>query len=216
MPHDESESVVQPATGAPAPVEVESTQPTTAATPPAKGELSDDLLKLPALQALMAGSPPAFSVNFKTDAKTPELQVIAANKDALMAAGIAFYAARQGGQGVVFNQLKIAAETIKQADAEGRLEEVAPPLTALNTAVQSAGPENNPVLSAEGPSGGSATPEAPNVPQTASGALPAPQAASAQAKTASARAKNLQPGSPTSGPKPGSGRLLNAILRPAI
>lgn len=185
------------------------------AAPASKGNLPDDVLRIPAMQAIMAGSPPAFSADFATFEKTPEAKTIATNKDALMGAGIAFYHARMGNLGVVFNQLKISPEQIKQADEAGQLSQIAPPFNDLNTAVKASG-ENNPVLSASAPSGGLASPTPPNVPQTASGAMPAPAPASVQTKLAGVRAKNSQAGSPTSGPKPGSGRLLNAILKRAV
>lgn len=206
------EDIVQPA------VPPTSVEPAAGAAPaPADkgGDLPDDVLQIPAIQGIMAGAPPAFSADFATFEKLPEAKVIAANKDALMGAGIVFYHARMGNTGVVFNQLKISPEQIKQADEAGQLAQVAPPFQQVNDMIKASGAEN-PVLSAEMPQEGLASPTAPNVPQTASGAMPAPAPASVQTKLAGARSKNLQPGSPTSGAKPGSGRLLNAILKRAV
>lgn len=199
---------VQAAAGAP-PIAEESL-----AAPSGK-DLPDDVLRIPAIQGIMAGAPPAFSADFASFEKMPEAKVIAANKDALMGAGIAFYHARMGNTGVVFNQLKISPEQIKQADEAGQLAQIAPPFQQVNDMIKGSG-DQNPVLAAGAPPEGLASPTPPNVPQTASGAMPAPAPASVQTKLAGVRAKNSIPGSPTSGPKPGSGRLLNAILKRAV
>lgn len=201
---------VEPAAGAPASV------PEETAAPAATGkDLPDDVLKIPAIQGIMAGAPPAFSADFATFEKLPEAKVIASNKDALMNAGIAFYHARMGNTGVVFNQLKISPEQIKQADEAGQLGQIAPPFQQVNDMIKASG-DQNPVLAASAPQEGLASPTPPNVPQASSGAMPSPAPASVQTKLAGARSKNIQPGSPTSGPKPGSGRLLNAILKRAV
>jgi len=184
---------------------------------PATGELSDDVLKIPAMQALIAGQPPAISANLTTLDKMPEAKLIAANKDGLMSAGIGLYRSMDGANGVFFNQLFVSPDEIKAADQAGKLLEVAPPFETVNATVGKSG-EQNPVLSAaerpagfkSGPTPTAVPPGAPAQPQGT------PQPASAQKATANARMKNMQIGAPTSGPQPGAGRLLNTILKPVL
>lgn len=178
---------------------------------PAEGgvDLPDDLLQIPAMQAVVAGSPGAFSAVLSQFEKRPEAKIILANKDNLMQAGFGLYRSLDGQTGVVFNQLFLSPDEVKMADQQGQLQIIAPPFDQLNMEVASAGMDN-PVL-AEG-----ARPEGFAAGAAAPSAGPPPMAASAQKSVATKRANNLQPGSPTSGPVPGEGRLLNNILKPVI
>lgn len=213
-----NENLVEPLA---APVEVTPTDPAAAAAPEEQAEtppdqsagLSDELLRIPALQALMAGSPAATSLNIKALDKTPEGKSIAKNAEPLKAAGFGFYRALSGDIGVIFNGLFLPAEQLQAADKAGQLAQIAPSFDTLNQAVATSGPIN-PVLSAGSPPEAPPTPPAPLPPQSASGLLPAPPA-STQTRLAGARAKNLQEGSPTSG-RAAQGRLLNNLLKPAI
>lgn len=182
------------------------TEPT-AKAPEAKGGFSDELLQLPAMQALFAGSPPAVSTPLAEFAKRPEAKVLEDHKDDLMKAGIGFYRSLGGDLGVLFNQLHIAGQDLQEADKAGRLLEVAPPFDQVTQEVMGSG-EDNPVLSAQVP-GGPKTAAPQSVP-------PSPQPASVQNKQATARIKNIQPGAPTSGPAPGAGRIINNILKPVV
>lgn len=168
-------------------------------------DLPDDLLRIPAMQAVVAGSPGAFSAVLSQFEKRPEAKIIAANSDGLMKAGFGLYRSLDGQTGAVFNQLFVSPDEIKAADAAGQLQTIAPPFDQLNMEVGQSG-ANNPVM-AEG-----ARPEG----FAAGAAGPPPMAASAQKSVATKRANNLQLGSPTSGPVPGEGRLLNNILKPVI
>lgn len=197
-------------------VEITPIDPQAAEPAPAEGgpELPDEILKIPAFGPLMAGSPPALSTNIKNLDKTEEGKAIAKNAKALQQSGIGFYRALSGDIGVIFNQLYVTGEAVKQADEAGQLMQLAPDFSTVNSEASKAGPIN-PVLSAGAPPEAPPIAPAPTPPQSASGRLPAPPA-SAETKLAGARAKNLQPGSPTSGPAPGRGRLLNNLLKPAI
>lgn len=207
--------LIEPRAAASPPVEITPTDPQ-AEPAPAEGDanLPDEILKIPAFGPLMAGAPPALSTNIKNLDKTEEGKAIAKHAGPLQAAGIGFYRALSGDLGVIFNQLYINGEAIKQADEAGTLAQIAPDFNTVNNEAAKAGPIN-PVLTAGAPPAAAAMAPAPEPPQTSSGRLPAPPA-SAQTKLAGARAKNLQPGSPTSGPAPGRGRLLNNLLKPAI
>lgn len=187
--------------------------------------ISEPLLQVPALQGIMAGTPPALSVNIKAFEKNPVAELIVKNKDPLMQAGMGFYQSMSGDLGVIYNSLHIHPEDLQAADKAGKLTAIAPPFDSVNAEISKSGlgnpalrPTNvpkaprGPVLKAPPQSGQMVSPE------------PAPQPAPAVRQATAAlqksvlgvRAKNLQAGGPTSGPAPGAGRLLNSILRPAV
>jgi len=213
--------MVEPLAGAPAPAAAPAVEPMDNATPPApaveptggqEGGLPDEVLQIPAFQGLMTGQPPALSAAIQDFNKRPEGQLIAQNKDTLMQAGIGFYRALDGKTGVIFNHLYLKPEDLQAADKAGQLASIAPPFDDVNQAVLASGMDN-PVLNA-GPVPGGPAEVAPSPPQSGSpippsGGLPAP----AQSRLTTARLKNLQPGSPSSGARPGAGRLLTSILK---
>lgn len=175
--------------------------------------LSDDLLRLPAIQALMAGNPAAASGSLEEFAKRPEAKVITANKDALMNAGFFFYRSLDNALGVIGNGLYISPDQIKQADKDGTLAQVAPPFDQVSNAVSTAG-DKNPVLAHSGkvPEGFATAPAPAGSPMPAGPTAPA----STQNQLQTARLKNAAPGSPTSGPSPGAGRLANSIMKSPV
>jgi len=193
-----------------APAVAPAVEPTVPVEQPTPGPaLPDEILRVPAFQALFAGSPPAFSASLKD--KRPEVKLVASNKEALMQSGIGFYRSLGGDLGVLFNQMFIHPAEIQQADKEGRLQEIAPPIDSINGEIAKSG-KDNPVMAAQTPAGPKGAP-IPQPPQFATGGgLPA----SSEAKLTGARIKNLQPGAPTSGPAPGAGRILNSILKPVV
>lgn len=210
--------VVEPTTPA-APVVSPAAAPTTAPeAPPEDTEagLPDELLQIPAIQAVVAGSPPAVSMKIEGAGERPEVKLIAENKDPLLQAGFAFYRSMSGDLGVLFNQMKIHAEDIKAADKAGKLRLVAPDFDLVNHEVSKLGP-NHPVNTAT-PGQDFAQPTSAGAPQAASGSLPLmpPAPASVQRRLAQQRVMNLSGGAPTSGPAPGAGRLLNSILKPVV
>lgn len=196
------EIVVEPRAGVTPPAE----EPEPANAP----ELPDELLNIPAMQAIFAGQPAAFSALITDFEKMPEAKVIASNKDSLMRAGFGMYRSLDGAQGVIFNSLHVAPDEIKAADAAGQLQTLAPPFSELNASVAQSG-ANNPVLNASVPAGMKAAPA-----NTASAPLSPPQPASAQKNLAAKRIQNLLPQAPTSGATPGGGELLRSILKPIL
>lgn len=177
--------------------------------------LPPELVQLPAMQALLAGSPPAVSVPVEGFEKRPEGKLITANKDALMGAGIAFYRSLGGDLGAIFNRAYIEDQELINADKAGKLAEIAPPMEGVAQELASSG-TNHPVLNAKAPT--SLKSKSPTKLSKAEVIAPQPAAASpqAQSKAMTAKVKNLAVGSPTSGPKPGSGRILNNILKPVL
>lgn len=191
--------------------------PDAAPAPTAEGgaDLPDDLLKIPAIQAITAGQPAAFSALLESFQNTPEAKIIATNKDKMMEAGFGLYRSLDGAKGVVFNQLFVSPDDIKAADAAGQLDQIAPPFDELNASVAGSGAANPVLAEGERPTGfatGSGAPAAVPMP---SGEMP-PMPSGAQKTLANKRSANMQPGAPTTGASPGAGRLLNSILKPVL
>lgn len=180
------------------------------------GELSDDLLRIPAVSGLLAGEPPALSTSIADMDKRPEGKVIENNLSGLKKAGVGLYRSLQGDVGVLFNHFYITGEELKAADEAGKLQEVAPPFDAVNAQISSMGADQHPALKKREVPQGFKTAPAPTPPQSGSPVTaPAPPTKS-EAEIQQKRMANMQPGSPTSGPKPGAGRMLNSILKPVL
>jgi hypothetical protein len=170
------------------------------------------------IHALLAGSPAAVSAPIAGFEKTPEGLAIVQNKDTLLNMGISFYRSLSGDLGVVFNQMKLSGPELQAADKAGKLLEVAPPLNQVNQSVATAGADS-PLLGAEAATGAATAPPPPilNTPPPGAGPIvPTSPAKKTQDKIIAKKLANLPPGSPTSGPKPGQGRLLNQILKPVV
>lgn len=211
------EPAVEPKEDTTAPVQPESVEPNETEAQPSPdaktAALPDKLLQIPAMGALFAGEPPALSAHLKNFEKRPEAKLIMENREPLMKAGMGFYRSLSGDLGVVFNQLYIHPDQLKAADKVGKLLSVAPPFDTVNHAVSKMGPADHPVLNHAGVIPPTVKPAPPVVPPQFAGN---PMPASAQKKLATARIANLRPPSPTSGPAPGQGQLLQSILKPVI
>lgn len=153
---------------------------------------------------------------------TPVAKAIAQNADSLMKAGVGFYSSLSGDLGVIFNQFYVHPEDLKNADKAGKLQQLAPPFDSVNHEISKSG-KDNPVLSAQGVPNGPKAPSIMAPPQSAAseplapaGPTVAPASTAIQKQIMGARAKNVAPGTPTSGPAPGGGRILNQILRPVV
>ena len=212
----------QPAAGAP-----QDETPTVDPSQPAQAapELPDALLKVPAMQALMAGSPPALSATIKSFEKKPEAKLIASNKDLLKQAGMGFYTSLSGETGVIFNGLHIHPEDLLAADKMGKLSTIAPPFDSVDHAVSKSGLQNPALRPSRVPNAPAnprlkAPPTIANTVSPEPAPQPAPQVKQATAGLQKAilgqRAKNAAVGAPTTGPAPGAGRILNNILKPVV
>lgn len=200
--------VVEPKEGvSPAP----SVTPTAPEAPEtASTSLPDDLIRIPAIQAVLAGAPPAVSASLAEFQNRPEGKVIAANAKPLMDAGFGLYRSLSGDLGVLFNRAAISDNEIMDADKAGKLLDIAPSFDEVSASIGKMG-EKHPILNAKPPTGFK-TNEAPAV-QPAPITPPQPVKPSSQ-KEILKKASALTPGGPTSGPMPGAGRLLNKILTP--
>jgi len=198
---------ILPANNAPVAPPAAPEAPTTPEAKPAKSEKGDsvipeEVLQFPVVRALLKGAPPA--VFSPTGDKSPEVAVIGKNYKKLLEAGFGFYRAKDGT--VMFNNMFVSPAEIKLADQEGRLGDFAPPLSELNQ-----------TFDQFDQGGAAAAPGA--APAPVSGAAGQPMAAPTPSVTnrlTTTRAKNATPGSPTSGPNPGAGRILNNILKSAV
>lgn len=221
-----ADMLVEPKTAAPAAPAVEPTNPAASQEAPPEAQagageagqaagIPDEVLQIPAFQGLFAGSPAAVSASLQDMMKRPEAKVIQGAMPTLQKAGIGTYRSLGGDVVALFNQFYITGEELKQADQAGQLEQVAPPFDAVNQQIASMGADAHPSLQQREVPG--AFKQAPaNAPQMASPvSAPAPSTPK-DIKAQQARMKNMQPGSPTSGPKPGAGRILNNILKPVL
>ena len=167
--------------------------------PTDEGSIPDEVLALPEFAGLLQGAPPA--IWSENGVKTPETEAIVKNQEALANAGFGFYNSGDGKTNVVFNTQFTSPEEISAMDKAGKLRDFATPLDEVKSSL--AGASVDPA----------ATPVDPAAPAQVA---PAPPAASLDKKLATARVGNLTPGSPSSGPVPGQGRVLNAILKPVV
>jgi hypothetical protein len=187
---------------------------TAAPEQPATSDLPDEVLQIPAVQGLIAGSPVAVSAKVKDAEKTEQGKLIIDNAKELQNNGIGFYRSLSGDTAVLFNTLHINGEDIKKADKAGKLLEIAPPFDQVNSDIAKMGPDAHPSLNSQGVPGGPASPQGALPPQSQQMPMPAPPSASADRLRA--QIANIKPQAPTAGARPGAGRLLNSIYRPVL
>lgn len=185
---------IVPAGSAPAP------ETPTAGAPAKESEstIPEPVLAIPAMRALLQGTPPAVSA--PVGDQSPEAQAIAASAKPLMEAGFGFYRSKDGTKDVLFNITQIEPAAIKLADQKGELDTIAPPLSELNATLT-------------GGSKAESTSEAPAAsapPPSSVPATPTPK------PLTRARIANATLGGPTDGAAPGQGRILSNILKTSV
>lgn len=164
--------------------------------------IPEEVLQIPAIYALLHGAPPA--VYAEKNRKDPEIATVVKNQKPLLDAGFGFYPSKDGTLTVLYNGAYVTDEQLKQADDAGQLTQVVPSFDSVKKSFDSA-------ISGTPPEPGAAPGVVAGPP-----AGGAPASSKTQNTLATARTKNLQVGSPTSGPVPGRGRILNNILKPTI
>lgn len=185
-------------------------------TPPSSEtpQIPDALLKIPAIQGILAGQPPAVSAPIEQFKKTAAGKLIAENGQALQQAGMGFYVSHSGKIAVMFNALHVHPQEIQAADKAGQLLKIAPPFSVVNHQISKMGPADHPALNPLPTPGG---PKGPPVLQPpVSTNMVAPPSSGIGKKLLTARLTNLQGGSPSQGPNAGQGALLRQILKPVI
>jgi len=217
------EPIVQPLAQAPQAPVVQPAAPADAGTPPAAPDagaspeqaaagIPDEVLQIPAMSALLQGAPAAFSMPLAGAEKRPEVAAIIGAKDAIFAAGLNTYRSLSGDVGVLFNQMFLPAEELMAADKAGQLLKVAPPFDQVNDAVAKAPLDAHPAMMSPKHAPAAAQAGPPTPPAFSAGQMPSGQ----EEKLLAARLKNMQAGPPSSGARPGAGRLLNQITKPVI
>lgn len=171
--------------------------------------LPEEVAKLPVVKRISIGSPPA--VRVEPGQHFPELKAIEDNIPDIVVAGLDFYQSKEGDS-IMFNPLFIGAEELKAADAAGRIKEVIPSYSELMgkkpTTMSEEEAKKQPA-------------RRDKLKKDLMNKLGSPTAASegtavppATAKTQNTIAKSRlpEPQSPTSGPRPGAGRIINNLL----
>ncbi len=192
------------------------------------------LIKIPAFQALFAGSPPALSYDLENKSDREERKIAEDNAPYLSEAGFRTYKTMAGDRGVIYNALHIHPEDLAAADKAGKLNLIAPDFDAVNHAVSKSGDAHPMLHAGDAPLTPAAARSRATAPQSASqqaladrisgaptplargGGNVAPASSSAQRRVASARVSNMAPTAPTGGTAPGQGAILNAITKPIV
>lgn len=187
------------------PISLDDIQPKSEKKHSADDGLPDKLLsEVPALHLLMQGSPPATYAPKGAD--FPELKLLEKHGKELAGAGFRAMPTADGKSIVFYNGLYLNPDKIKEAEKSGSLDKIAAPYAELRSAFEGAKNSSAPA--------GEAAPAAPAPPPSVTPeSQPAP---SVQKKLTTARIASLAPGAPTSGPLPGSGRILNSIVKPVV
>jgi hypothetical protein len=168
-----------------------------------------EVLQIPAMQAILAGSPPAVGDKIKTFESRPEAATLSQARKTLAKAGTGFYKSADGTTGVIFNRFYVSPQELVQADKAGSLSKLAPPWDEVTKSILSAGPNHPALANPTTPAGfkSDAAPVSPGV-AIAPSKVPDP--------VATARMQVLKAGAPSSGSVPGAGRLVNSILKPVV
>lgn len=182
-------------------------QATPAASEPTT-EIPEDVLAIPAVYGLLNGAPPAVYV--ERTRKDPEIQTVVKHQKELVDSGFGFYQTKNGKYTVFYNGAYVSPDELKKEDAAGTLTETVAYYGDVKQTFDSA-------LGGTAPeSGGAPLPGEPAAATPAATAGGSPPSSRVQNTLATARVNNLNPGSPTSGPVPGRGRILNNVLKSAI
>lgn len=173
--------------------DVEIDSPSPASTQPQNGLLSpEQLAEVPEIQALLNGEPPA--VRTPRAATDPLSALFNANGKTLKDLGLGIYRSLKD-ENIAFNPEFISPDEIPQLDAEGKLDEVAVPLSSLTG--------NSELSPAEGMPMPVSSPSSPPLP------------AKSQNKVTQQRLNALAPTTPTSRNRPGAGTILNDLMERA-
>lgn len=172
-------------------------------------EIPEEVLNIPAVYGLLNGAPPAVYV--ERTRKDPEIKTVVKHQKELQDSGFGFYQTKNGKYTVFYNGAYVSPEELKKEDEAGTLTETVAYYDDVKQSFDSA-------LGGATPEGGAPLPGQPEA-AAAPSAAPvggSPPSSRVQNTLATARVNNLNPGSPTSGPVPGRGRILNNILKSAV
>ena len=172
-------------------------------------QIPEEVLQIPAVYGLLNGAPPAVYV--ERTRKDPEIQTVVKHQKELVDSGFGFYQTKNGKYTVFYNGAYVSPDELKKEDEAGTLTETVAYYDDVKQSFDSAVNGT--------PAGGTETlPGEPVATAAPPAATPggSPPSSRVQNTLATARVNNLNPGSPTSGPVPGRGRILNNVLKSAI
>jgi len=223
MPDDLSQANIVAAT----PQNMRSTLPEEAAATPApssipdagKLEIPDALKSNKAFKDVLTGAIPGVVV--AAGQYYPSAGPAVKHMEDVLKLGLDFYFAYDNST-ALFNPAKITEQELQAADKAGKLNQVLPDYGVLTGEKPEAPPANGaangaPAGSPSAPTLGAEAPAPTNQPGAAAlnASVPPPDP-KILSQLNMARIKNVTPGSPSSGPVPGSGRVLTGLLKPAI
>ena len=184
--------------------------------------LPPEVAKVKAVQLVSVGAPPAIRVG--AGEYYPEIEPVVDNLDKILSSGLDIYHGQDDSM-VLFNPLFISGDELKHLDSTGKLSEVAPDYGQVVGSQPQEIPDSQ--LGAYLDRGDAVQAKMQDLTQGEDVSQPQQQATgtptSVPAPTPGQRsaaindqqmALQANAGPPTSGPVPGGGRLLNALLRP--
>jgi hypothetical protein len=190
-------------------------------------DLPPKVAAIPAIKGLEVGAPPAFRIS--PGEIYPSLEPLIDNIDKVLEAGLDVMEL-PNGDSVVYNPALIDKEEIALAAQTGKLEQMIPDYGSVSGESPSTNESeiNRFLKKLEKVPGKLARLQNDEEPVSGTpagaplGAAPPPPLSipppppSTTSSIQRQRLQGLVPGGPTSGPSPGSGRILNALLRPTI
>ncbi len=187
--------------------------------PKAKDEPGSDLptevRSNPVVKQVLVGSVPG--VLFRPGVYYPKAAKLGKHIEDLMDVGMDFYKAFDSSF-VFFNPRSVTEAQLRKADEEGQLAALVPDYEVISGEAPGTPPEGW-AEELAGVNTESASTMLPGTQKTTPMANASPAGAptgAEDAKLAAARAKNLLPGAPTTGPRPGAGRVLNNLAKPVV
>ena len=171
----------------------------------------DSIAKNPAFVAILTGQIPG--VLFPMDREYASAVPLRNSPEDLDAVGLEMYITGAQDSAVIFNPEVVSVEELQAADQADKLAEILPEYGEL-TGEQPQPVQPNTPLEQDLASTGAPSPSLP--PPTEGGDIMAPPPSAVSKPLNKVRAKNVVPGGPTTGPKPGAGRVANMLATDAI
>ena len=187
--------------------------PTPAPTP---SDVPDTIAKNPALVAVLTGQIPG--VLAKGTDVYPSAQNLSDSPEDIDSVGLRLFVSQGDGSRVIYNPAAVSEDEIQAADAAGKLADMFPDYGVLTGEQPVQGDPTVPLddqLAATGAPSPALDPAGPAA-TTLSAMMPPPPPATITKPLNRERVANLQPGPPTTGPKPGAGRLANMLATSAV
>lgn len=184
-------------------------------------KLPPEVAKIPAVQLVSVGAPPAIRVG--PGEFYPDIEPVVDNIDKVLSSGLDVYRAQDDSL-VLFNPLFISGEELTYLDGKGQLNQVVPDYGSVSGSQPQEIPDDKigayldrgeqlqgKMQDLTNGESVNAAPQATGTPTPVPGPTPGQRSAVLNHQQQAIQAAG---GPPTSGPVPGGGRLLNTLLRP--